>query len=108
MESNFNLNTWITDTAELIAEELKDANESDFEDRFYELLHQEVDTAVIYYTDAVAIILELGAFSGYEESEFYPFNNISQIAYAALLEAANENISPQWIDDTKGVSIKVN
>jgi len=56
----------------------------------------------------VAIILELGAFSGYEESEFYPFNNISQIAYAALLEAANENMSPQWINDTKGVSIKVN
>lgn len=102
----FNPHVWLDDTVELIKENLNDANENDFEERFNTILEQEIDTAVIYYTDAVAIILALGVFNGYEDSEFFPFTNISQIAYAGLYEWAHERISPVWVDDKKGVSIK--
>ena len=94
----FDFHTWLNDTAETINENLKGVNENEANDRFYEILAQEIDTAVIYYVDAVAIILSLGAFSGYEDSEFFPFTNISQIAYHALYEEATEklnlNVSP--------------
>ena len=75
-------------------------------DRFYEILAQEIDTAVIYYVDAVAIILSLGAFSGYEESEFFPFTNISQIAYHALYEEATEKLTLNSSPDMTTVLIE--
>lgn len=43
-----------------------------------------IDNQVTYYSDSVDIVASLGYFSGYEQSEFYPFKDISQLAYAAL------------------------
>lgn len=102
----FNLNQWLEDTAQTIADELHEADPNEYVDLFLEQLHQEVDRAVIYYSDAVAIIYALGYYSGYDESDFAPFKNISQIAFAGLYEHACDHMEPKVIDDKKGVLIR--
>lgn len=102
----FNLNQWLEDTAQMIADELHEADPNEYVDGFYELLHQEIDRAVIYYSDAVAIIYELGFYSDYDQSEFAPFKNISQIAFAGLYEHACDHMEPKVIDNKKGVLIR--
>ena len=102
----FNLNQWIEETAQMIADELREADPNEYVDGFFELLHQEIDRAVIYYSDAVAIIYELGFYSDYDESEFAPFKNISQIAFAGLYETACERMEPKVTDSIKTVLIR--
>ena len=85
---DFNLNGWLDDTAQMIANELRDTDPNEYGDAFYEMLHEEVDRAVIYYSPAMAIIREVGFFNGYKDHELAPFDNISQIAYAGLYDEA--------------------
>ena len=101
----FNLNKWLEETAQMIADELREADPNEYVDGFYELLHQEIDRAVIYYSDAVAIIYELGFYSDYDKSDFAPFKNISQIAFAGLYETACERMEPNVTDLGKGIRV---
>ena len=101
----FNLNQWLEETAQMIADELHETDPSEYVDGFFELLHQEIDRAVIYYSDAVAIIYELGFYSDYDQSDFAPFKNISQIAFAGLYETACERLEPKVVNEIKTVLI---
>lgn len=102
----FNLNQWLEETAQMIADELREADPNEYVDGFFELLHQEIDRAVIYYADAVAIIYELGFYSDYDKSDFAPFKNISQIAFAGLYETACERMEPKVTNEIKTVLIR--
>lgn len=104
---DFNLNQWLEDTAQMIADELKDTDPNEYVDAFWDLLHQEIDRAVIYYADAVAIVSELGFFNGYKSHELAPFDNISQIAYAGLYDEASEKMEPKVMDDIKTVLVEI-
>ena len=45
-----------------------------------------IDNEVTYYGDSVNIVASLGYFSNYQQNQFYPFRNISELAYAALYD----------------------
>jgi hypothetical protein len=79
----FNINRYITD----LREEIIDAMVSEDITEEYELddwIRQDIDNQVIYYSDSIEIIEELGA---YDWSSFdLECTNISQVAYCALLE----------------------
>lgn len=102
---DFDLNTWLFDTAQSIADELKDADENEHGDRFYELLNEEIERAVIYYSDAVAIVSACQFFSGYDEHEMAPFKNMSQIAFAGLYDEASEKMQLKENDGTNCVEL---
>lgn len=53
-------------------------------------LYQFIDNRVIYFGEAAEIVKETGFWSGWSDSEYAPFDNISQVAYAALVELAQE------------------
>ena len=79
----FNINRYITD----LREEIIDAMVSEDITEEYEVddwIRQDIDNQVIYYSDSIEIIKELGA---YDWSSFdLECTNISQVAYCALLE----------------------
>ena len=79
----FNINRYITD----LREEIIDAMVSEDITEEYEVddwIRQDIDNQVIYYSDSIEIIEELGA---YDWSSFeLECTNISQVAYCALLE----------------------
>ena len=56
----------------------------EYEDDPQEAVFSLLDNEVTYYSDSVDIVGSLGYFGGYDQSEFYPFKDISQLAYAAL------------------------
>lgn len=56
----------------------------------YDAVMTWIDNQVIYYSDAAEIVMVTGYYTGYQDSEFAPFDNISQLAYAALMELATD------------------
>ena len=84
----FIYNDWKSDVLDVIEDEVESAysNHRDVdEDTIQDLIHQEIDNAVIYYADAWAIAFEL-ADSDWADmaAEFGEITNICQLAYAAL------------------------
>jgi hypothetical protein len=101
----FDAYKWLNEVAEEFTAELQKVEANEVEDQYWSLLHNELDRAVIYYSDAVAIINAIGFFSGYDENEYYPFKNISQLAYAGLYEYASEKLE---LKTEGGISVTIN
>ena len=69
-----------------------------------EFVYQEVDNACIYYADCFDIIKELG-FTDFKSTQF-EVTNVSEAAYAALIEFTHECLDYIDIEQTlKGISV---
>ena len=79
----FNKYDYLQDLQDLIKEE----NPSDV----WEFIHQEIDNAVMYYSDCFAIIKELHC-THWEDNEFGNITNISQLAFVALYDFVVDNL----------------
>lgn len=66
------------------------AEAAEYGDDEIQAVYDLIDNQVIYYSQAAQIIIELGYFNNWLDSEFGPFDNISQAAMAALHEFCNE------------------
>lgn len=78
------------DAVEFLAE-LEDNLRNDNPSDKWEYIHHEIDNAVMYYTDCVAIVAEL-QFWNWEDNELGRIDNINQLAWVALYEYVVENI----------------
>lgn len=85
----FNINRYITDLREYIIDAIVSEDITE-EYEVYDWIRQDIDNQVIYYSDCIDIIKELNA---YDWSSFdLECDNISQVAYCALLdEVYNQN-----------------
>ena len=54
-------------------------------------IHEEIDNAVIYYTECMAIVTAL-QYWDWEENEMGRIDNITQLAWVALYEYVVDNI----------------
>lgn len=57
----------------------------------WDLVHQEIDNACIYYKDCFDIVRELH-YTDWKDNEFGEITNIQQLAYIALYEYAVDNL----------------
>lgn len=72
-------------------EDLKDTiKENDTVD-VWDLVHEEIDNACIYYTDCFAIVTELNM-TDWKDNEFGDVTNIQQLAYIALYDYVVDNL----------------
>jgi len=78
------------DAVEFLAE-LEDNLRNDNPSDKWEYIHHEIDNAVMYYTDCVAIVAGL-QFWNWEDNELGRIDNINQLAWVALYEYVVENI----------------
>ena len=72
-------------------EDLKDTIEQSDSGDVWDLIHQEIDNAVIYYSDCFAILQELH-FTDWKDNEFGEVTNITQLAFIALYEFVVDNL----------------
>tara|TARA_R110001606_G_C14962406_1_gene602041 strand:+ start:194 stop:505 length:312 start_codon:yes stop_codon:yes gene_type:complete len=77
-------------------EELEDSIKSEQPEDVWEMIHQEIDSAVIYYSDCFDIIKAL-SYTSWEDNEFGEINNITQLAFTALYEFVSENINVEVV-----------
>jgi hypothetical protein len=66
------------------------AEAAEYGDDEMDAVYQLIDNEVIYNYQAAQIVMELAYYSGWSDSEYAPFDNISQLAFAALVEFCNE------------------
>jgi len=66
---------------------IQESNSSDV----WDIVHQEVDAACIYYNDCFAIVCALGM-TDWEDNEFGNITNITQLAYVSLYEYVCDNL----------------
>lgn len=78
------------DAVEFLAE-LEDSLRNDNPSDKWGYIHEEIDNAVIYYTDCVAIVASL-QYWDWEENEMGRIDNITQLAWVALYEYVVDNI----------------
>jgi len=91
----FNKYKWLEEQTESLVEYIKydheNGNETDL-DSLQDKLHIDLDTDVIYYSHCWDICKELAFPCEWDTHELAPFNNVSQLAYAALYDWAMEKI----------------
>ena len=81
--TEFNVYNWKDDLMDEIIERIKDEQITD-DDEMRNFIHNEIDTACIYYSDCLGIIEATGA---YDFSRFdIECTTIPEVAYCALLE----------------------
>ena len=78
------------DAVEWLAE-LEDSLRNDNPSDKWEYIHHEIDNAVIYYTDCVAIVASL-QYWDWEDNELGRIDNITQLAWVALYDYVVDNI----------------
>jgi hypothetical protein len=83
----FNKHNWIDGQRELL---LDSAQNGATHDELQDQLMSDIDSECIYYADCFDIIKTLG-FTDWSEAQF-EVNNVTQAAYCALYELANEEI----------------
>ena len=76
-------------------EQVQEGIKEDKPDSVWEYIHHEIDSAVMYYTDCVAIVLAL-QFWDWEENEFGRIDNISQLAWVALYDFVADELKTDW------------
>lgn len=57
----------------------------------WDIVHQEIDNACIYYSDCFAIVTRLGM-TDWKDNEFGEITNISQLAFVSLYEYVVDNL----------------
>ena len=72
-------------------EDLKDTIKESGAEDIWEIIHQEIDNAVIYYADCFAIVQELFV-TDWKDHEFGEITNIQQLAYTALYDYVTDNL----------------
>ena len=72
-------------------EDLKDTIKESGAEDIWEIIHQEIDNAVIYYADCFAIVQELFV-TDWKDHEFGEITNITQLAYTALHDYVSDNL----------------
>ncbi len=72
-------------------EDLKDTIKESGAEDIWEIIHQEIDNAVIYYADCFAIVQELFV-TDWKGNEFGEITNIQQLAYTALYDYVTDNL----------------
>jgi hypothetical protein len=85
----FNKFQWLREQEASLTEYLKHDPEATYDD-LHEKLLQDIDTDCIYYATCFEIIKELN-FTDFTGTDF-EITNVSQAAYAALYEFANDNL----------------
>ena len=85
----FNKFQWLREQEASLTEYLQHDPEATYDD-LHEKLLQDIDTDCIYYATCFEIIKELN-FTDFTGTDF-EITNVSQAAYAALYEFANDNI----------------
>ncbi len=72
-------------------EDLHDSITSENPTDVWEFIHQDIDNAVIYYSDCFAILQELH-FTDWKDIQFGKVTNITQLAFIALYEFVVDNL----------------
>jgi len=85
----FNKYVFLDDLKETIEQEF--ATETP-EDGVTDIIHREVDNAVIYYSQCYQIIAECGVTDFENHDIFGTPTNIQQLAYIALFDFVNNNL----------------
>lgn len=76
-------------------EQVQEGIKEDKPDSVWEYIYHEIDNAVIYYADCVAIISELRFFN-WENHDLGNFDSINQLAWAALNDFVAEELKTDW------------
>ena len=97
---SFNQYKWLEEQKQSLREYLTNDPEATYDDLHDQLL-ADIDNDCIYYHNCWDICKQIAPSNGWDDLEFAPITNISQLAYAALYEFATDNLDIQDILDGK-------